>query len=186
MPRTNVMSVIPEPETSQKSSLSSGSSLNCIIWIFGIFISILPLLIIPIIKLFTQINYSDWLNDIFNNMEILMVCVTMAVTAIFDFIVNRRSIINGDSRIAFCCLSTLIIFCSIIYTVLRVLDELRVTLIFKLTPINAFLFFVVFMFSILLFINPTYLIASLRSAINKLCYLARKLKNMIITRKRDP
>ncbi|MDR1204606.1 MAG: hypothetical protein LBL26_03870 [Peptococcaceae bacterium] len=85
------MSIIPQKQTADSSSIGKGAFRNWGIWIAGIIVSILPLLVVPFVRFLTQNGYSSWFVDIFNNSEAIMVAISMAVAALFEFFTKNQN-----------------------------------------------------------------------------------------------
>lgn len=150
------MSVIPQPTTSQRSSLNTNSLRNWVIWIIGILVSFLPLLVVPFVKSYVLTNYNDWFKDVFNQVAIIMISVSLAVAAIFELIArNRRSkyafVLGGI-------LFLLTLACILVYGIVTGINEYSLhttqgqSIIFELTRINIAFLCMMFLLGSLSFI----------------------------------
>lgn len=86
-------------------------------WILGFVVSLMPLTIIPFLELFKGSEFSKAFNDFFANNELFFIGVSIAISAINDFVNNTYSIFQS---FWFQANLVLIVFGSFIYTLLTV------------------------------------------------------------------
>jgi len=122
-PETAAMNVIPLPSVSSRTSLGDSRWFNLTVWFFGILVSMLPLLVVPIVRFFVKPYYDGWVNDVFSNVTILMVAVSLAVMAIFELVAKRH---GGKIEVMLgCLLAFLTLACIFIYGIARGIGEYR-------------------------------------------------------------
>jgi hypothetical protein len=81
-------------------------------------VSLAPLLHIPFVNyLSTDGKYGGFIVDFFGNREIFLICVSMAVAALFELLIHRSGN-NGQIRVAGILLILDTIVCSLAYAVL--------------------------------------------------------------------
>lgn len=93
MPSNSTQNLLPQDRASQEGSTvyKFYSWKKFGIWIAGVAVSILPLLVTPLVKFGWQDGYKNWFNDIFGNNGIIIVSVSLAVPALFQFFSKRQS-----------------------------------------------------------------------------------------------
>ena len=153
----NAYNLNPGKETSDNKPENIVSLRNIVIWIFGILLATITLLITPFVRLGLQDNYNNWFNDIFNTHEIVILSVSLAIPAIFQFFSakqTRKALLLG----AFLLLSTFL--CIVEYSVLKGISEFALQTgsekqpMYKLGSINAIILIIMFGISFVSFINP--------------------------------
>jgi hypothetical protein len=161
MPRSPAMNVNmggiappsrPTPSQSspdQPEPLSKNSSLsNRVIWILVLFASMPALAALPLSKLSSPGRYIGcWFHDIFGNTGITMVSASMAITAIFDIMGNKR-IFNAPLGLLF----ILVIFCYTEYGIAMVKGpeiDVNFLAVFNVIVFSLMVILVLFVFDFL-------------------------------------
>jgi hypothetical protein len=154
---TAVMSKLHEDKTTQESEKFVILWKNILIWFSGIIVSAIPLFVAPLVKLGVVENYNAWFNDIFNNGEVLIIAVCLAVPVIFHSFTGEQqkwSLIFGFSFFLF------IIICIFVYcTVTGITEFARLTESekqpsYRLGKINCAMLVIMFMLGLVSFIVP--------------------------------
>jgi len=154
MPKNSAMNLLPQEKTVQTSTSSDNTFFNIVIWVLGIFVSSIPLFVTPLVKLGIYESYNNWFNDIFNNGEILIISVCLAVPAIFNALTKEQkklSFILGVLLFIFT------LFCLFVYcttdgvTTFAKITKDEIQPMYQLGKINGIILIIMFLLGLLSF-----------------------------------
>jgi len=86
---STVMNLLPQDKPLREDSEVKSSWKNIVIWILGIFVSAIPVFLVPFVKLGVDGKNNTWFTDIFNNCEVLIISVCLAVPVLFHALTKK-------------------------------------------------------------------------------------------------
>jgi hypothetical protein len=140
-----------------KRKLGASSILNWVYCVIGIVVAVIPILVKPSIRLLIkQEQYTRWFEDVFSDVGIIIVAVTVGVSGLFELFTRSKkgyvSFLLGSLTVVF------ILVCFLLYGIVIGIEEYAIHLekeqvisVYDITKINIAFFCLMFLISSLSF-----------------------------------